>query len=439
MFKNRYRLGVSLITLFLFGLGLPSAFAANGVFVYPNAGGAGWSLQAAGFVPGTNTLMVAGNGGSPCEFVAMSVTSSGTLNTAFGGGIVTTRTSTYEDVCNAAVVQPNGQLIAAGDYYISKTGVVGSLVVRYNTNGTLDKTFNGTGYVETNFSFKSAARAVALQSNGDILVAGQNFNPPNLPIVLQRYTTAGKLDTTFGSGGTLVNALSDTGLGWFTITNMALQSDGSIVVAGYAPGPKMGLIHYILSGTTWERDPNFGSGGIALFTPSGYDSYLSSIAIDVDNSIVATGYSYDASGATWATLARFTANGALDTTMGGNASGGGPGYILTAFGDPTDGADAFSVALQAIPGESDAYIVVSGWATNGNTFVARFDPYGNPDTSFGNVVVGGVRQGYSDLDFPFDGNDFQQSVLIQSDGKIVIAGGSESVRYNFNGTPDTSY
>ena len=55
------------------------------------------------------------------------------------------------------------------------------------------------------------------------------------------------------------------------------------------------------------------------------------------------------------------------------------------------------------------------------------------------MVVGGVRQGYSDLDFPFDGNDFQQSVLIQSDGKIVIAGGSESVRYNFNGTPDTSY
>ena len=89
MMKNYRRLGVGLTTLFVFGLGVPSAFAQ--VFVLPAGGGVGWVDMAAAMDPETSDIMVVGSGiDSMGEFVASSVSYSGTLNKAFGGGLVAT-------------------------------------------------------------------------------------------------------------------------------------------------------------------------------------------------------------------------------------------------------------------------------------------------------------------------------------------------------------
>ena len=147
VFKNCNRLGVSLTTLFAFGLGLPAAFAQ--VVTLPTAGD-GWAVMAAALDPETDDIMVAGTGVSAFgEFVASSVAYSGSVNTNFGGGLVTTQVSKPsipDNWCYACAVQSDGKLLAGG-FYSYATGS-GFALVRYNTDGTLDTKFGTKGIVE---------------------------------------------------------------------------------------------------------------------------------------------------------------------------------------------------------------------------------------------------------------------------------------------------
>ncbi len=420
MFSTRTWLGVGLTTLFVFGMGLPAAFAQ--VFVLPTGGGVGWVDMAAAMDPETDDVMVAGSGiTSMGEFVASSVSYSGTLNKAFGGGLVATDVSGLgaQNWPNACAVDSSGRLLLGGlNTYETGKGrnlVIGNGfgLVRYNTNGTLDKTFNKTGIVQTNFKFNAEIYAIALQSNGDIVAAGGFFTNGS-PIVLARYTSIGALDTTFASGGTVSTALPVQAS---HVYGVELQSDGSIVVGAQffpASGPRsMALIRYTSSG---RLDTSFGSNGIATFTIGGQSTYLNDIIVDEDDNIVVAG---DCGGDL--IVARFTPDGVPDTTFGNG------GYISGSYG-----STACSVALQ-----SNGQIVISGVASNGNLLVARFDPDGELDTSFGPN-----GQGYDDS-LPYSPEEIQHSVLIQSTGQIVIVGWNDTenvvIRYTSAGTPDTTF
>ena len=100
-------------------------------------------------------------------------------------------------------------------------------IVRYNTNGSIDTSFGTRGGVLTNFRSNpnATAFALAIQTNGDIIAAGQAGSS----LALSRYTSAGKLDTTFGSRGTVTTSL---GSNPSAISSLALQNDGKIVAAG---------------------------------------------------------------------------------------------------------------------------------------------------------------------------------------------------------------
>lgn len=191
MSKNQCWLGVGLMTLFAFGLGLPSALAQNGMYVFPPDN---WSVSAAAWDPFTDDIMVVGTGISGFgEFVAASVSSSGTLNTAFGGGVVPTQvssTKTPENWAYACAVQPaDGKLLSGG--FSSYAQGNGFALVRYNTNGKLDTTFNKTGIVTTNFSSNNETiTAMALQGDGKIVVSGQSRNLSHT-MITARYTTSG--------------------------------------------------------------------------------------------------------------------------------------------------------------------------------------------------------------------------------------------------------
>jgi uncharacterized delta-60 repeat protein len=154
----------------------------------------------------------------------------------------------------AVAIQSNGKIIVAGTIPSALMTIVsggltfaslqtGFGVVRYNANGSVDTTFNpgggiGTGGgVITGFgnSFPAgAAFAVAIQSNGEIVVAGQagigNQQFSSSSFVLARYTTTGHLDTAFGSNGTVITTLSQDPLSF--VSALAIQSDGKIVAAG---------------------------------------------------------------------------------------------------------------------------------------------------------------------------------------------------------------
>ena len=427
MIKNCNRLGVGLVALFVLSMGLSSAIAQNGVCILPTAG-AGWGPMAAALDPVTDDIMIAGAGITTwSEFVASSVSYGGTVNKSFGGGLVATNVAGKNAPSNwpyACAVDGSGKFLSAG-FYTTSTGADAFAIVRYNTNGSLDTSFNKTGIVKTSFSFNYAQiRAIALQSDGKIVVAGSGNNGNNL-VIVARYTAAGQLDTTFGSNGTVTTTLPAPN----SVEAIALQtSNGTLarIVVGAifqnASGQQsMALIGYTPSG---KLDTTFGtSGGTETFNVPGENSRLFGIAVDpLDNSIIAVGDSHGSGTPSELTIACFTASGGLDTTFGTG------GYVTESFA--TSGC---AVAL-----DSSGNIVVSGVAANGNLLIARFGETGALDTTFGPN-----NQGYAD-DFDYSPEGVRDSVLIQSDGKIVAVGQDANgvtavVRYNANGSVDTTF
>ena len=113
----------------------------------------------------------------------------------FGGG----------DVASAIDLQADGKIVVAGSAYKNATVKDEFALARYNPNGGLDTSFSGDGWVTTDF-FGGAdyAKAVAVQDDGKIVVAGYAYNGTDYDFALARYTPTGELDTTFSGDGMIV-------------------------------------------------------------------------------------------------------------------------------------------------------------------------------------------------------------------------------------------
>jgi uncharacterized delta-60 repeat protein len=452
VFNNTCRAGVILVTLFMFGLGLRSVLVQNGSGTIRNSSskivtsGTGMVVlskedlrgicSSAALDPVTGNIIVTGFANFPessVNFLAASVLPTGALNTAFGGGIVVTNVSgsnrAGSNSSRACAVQPDGKVLSGGPYEYWANGVAtyGFALVRYNIDGTVDKTFNESGIVTANFNTAAWLISMVLQSDGKIVVTGNSLGDTN-DLITARYTSSGQLDSTFGSGGTVVTTIPNQSANSKAI---ALQSNGSIIVgANLASSVRMALIRYTANG---DLDTSFGGGGIATFgAPGLVESTLRDIVIDpADNSIIAVGDSSDGIRDDL-TIVRFTAGGLLDATFGD-----GSGHIREDF-ESLQGGSAASVALQ-----DDGKIIICGGATPGKLLVARFNTDGTLDQADGTSPGFGPKgKGYAE-DFPHciaTGH----SLLVQSDGRIVVAGvpngtGIGIVRYHPDGTPDRSF
>ncbi len=124
--------------------------------------------------------------------------------------------------------QSDGKIVVAGyafdrpSYYFA--------VARYNANGSLDTTFNGTGKVITDFGNGSnRGYGVALQSDGKTVVAGLAFTGSSTDFALARYNMNGTLDTNFHDTGMVTTDFEAPDDEAYTV---AVQNDGKIVVAG---------------------------------------------------------------------------------------------------------------------------------------------------------------------------------------------------------------
>jgi uncharacterized delta-60 repeat protein len=292
----------------------------------------------------------------------------------------------------------------------------------------LDPTFGSGGKVLTNFVGGSGDRGydMAVQSDGKIIVVGQSDGD----FAVARYNADGSLDTTFGTGGRVT---TDFGTADDGARSVAIQPDGQIVVAGYR-GPMwttsdVALARYNPDGSL---DSSFGVGGKAWADVSGS---VATVALDVamqpDGKIVVAGGYYPGVNGWDFFVARYTDAGALDTGFDTD------GWLKTDFGVGSD--SAYAVAIQ-----SDGKIVAVGQAARtASTYdfgVARYNPDGSLDTSFdGDGKAMTDLGGFSDL---------ASGVAVQPDCRIVAAGASYQlsgasdfglVRYNANGSLDASF
>ncbi len=343
----------------------------------------------------------------------------GSLDTTFDGdGKVTTSIGSSTDRANAAAIQPDGKIVAAGYSRIGSTDDFA--LARYNTDGSLDTTFDGDGKVTTDIGTSTDwAFSVAIQPDGKIAAAGNSFNGSIDDFALVRYNADGSLDTTFGGDGKVTTTIGSSTDRAYAV---AIQPDGRIVAAGYDL-EDFAIARYNPDGSldaTFDGDgkltTNFGSG----------NNFGTSTAVQPDGKIVVAGYS---NGATIDfVLARYNADGSLDTTFDGD------GKVTTAIGISTD--QAYSVAIQP-----DGKIVAAGYSqigSNNDFALARYNPDGSLVATF---------DGDGKLTTNVGGNDYVRSVAIQADGKIVAAGYSQIgsnndfalASYNADGSLDTTF
>ena len=122
----------------------------------------------------------------------------------------------------------------------------------------------------------SLSNAAAVQSNGDVVVAGWSAGKTS-HFTIARYDTDGSLDTTFGSGG-IAGPLP---LG--AANGVGLQSTGKIVVYGISP-PQASLVRLNIDGSL---DTTFGINGV--YSESRIDGFASIVIQPTDDDIVAVG------------------------------------------------------------------------------------------------------------------------------------------------------
>jgi len=223
--------------------------------------------------------------------------------------------------------------------------------------GTLDTTFGKGGVAATTLTTASASNgitpyAVSLQSNGEILVLVNVVDGASTTTDVLRYTTSGVLDTTFGKEGIAVlpTTLSE-------MESMALQSNGQILIAGIFNSSANGSVYGIERlNTNGAADTTFGKDGLAEAVLSGPGPELT-LLIETDGDIVLGGQ-LEPTGRKepfTTSLARFTSSGALDSTFG---SGGI--VNVAAVGGCTALAELSTGEIQVVNGEAIAQFTPSG-------------------------------------------------------------------------------
>ncbi len=349
--------------------------------------------------------------GSDNDFALVRYDTDGSLDSTFSGdGKVTTPVGDDTDYAYSVAIQSDGKIIVAGASYSYKNSDFA--LVRYNTNGSLDMTFDGNGKVITNLGGYDSIYSVAIQRDSKIIAAGHKDNGSNYNFALLRYDTNGSLDTTFDGDGKVITDLGGSN----GARSVAIQSDGKIIVAGYRTDGSysdFALLRYDANGSL---DTTFNGNGIVIKDLGGSDHAMS-VAIQNDGKIIVAGFTDDLSGNSDFALVRCNANGSPDTTFGDD------GIVVTDVDNSRD--IGWSVAIQ-----SNGKIIIVGGIDYGNApnfALVRYNTNGSLDTSFGDdgKAIGDVDNGEA------------CSVAIQNDGKIVAVGESNNdftvVRYL--GTP----
>jgi uncharacterized delta-60 repeat protein len=302
-------------------------------------------------------------------------------------------------------------------------------VARYTTSGSLDTTFGGgKGYVATdvskgNFTFTgkkanpsgdNEGEAVAIDSSGRIVVAGYAWDGAgNRYLAIGRYTSSGALDTTFNSGGKMPGTvvLRPNSNTYCTANGVVIQPDGKIVVLGELgtggnAGDEFAIERFNPNGTL---DTTFGNAG-SLVQLIGNSDNMTGLALDAAGNIVVSGTGgYNGSGGHDFLLARFTPAGVLDTTLNGT------GYVFTSLSGGTGGSIGAKVAINP----SNSKIAVSGTQFEGNTpnemAVVQYNSDGTLDTTFNGT-------GILTYVFPNALNDAANPVAYDMAGRIVLGG-----------------
>ncbi|MDG2307000.1 MAG: hypothetical protein P8R42_20605 [Candidatus Binatia bacterium] len=228
---------------------LDSSFGDGGV-VRPDLDGESGGAFAIAVQDG-GAIVVAGRLGK--DLGALRFGPDGTLDDDFGdGGVVRVDVESGHDIARAIALQPDGRILLAGTS--ARLAGADFVLARLDAEGNLDRTFAQTGVRRTDLGGIESGHAVALLVDGRIIVAGHVLTDEGSDLALAAHLADGTLDRSFGDGGRVRTDLQSRGDGALAL---ALQSDGRLLAAGIrgeGATMEMALVRYR------DGDPECGDG-----------------------------------------------------------------------------------------------------------------------------------------------------------------------------------
>jgi uncharacterized delta-60 repeat protein len=316
------------------------------------------------------------------NFATARLNQNGTLDTTFNtNGFAIAPSGSVSDFGTDAIVQSDNKIILCGQSpNFSNTTFT---VVRYNTNGSLDTSFDGDGISKIQFSpsLNSSARSVKLQTDGKIVVAGVssivNFDTSGFGIA--RLDSNGTPDTSFGNNGTVIIDVS-LGSAHQSIANeLLIQPDGKIVAvgtsnSGFTTSSDFAVVRLNFDGSL---DNSFGNNGKVITPIQGYnDDQAREVILQPDGKLIVGGIGKVANDTDFAII-RYNSNGTLDTIFGNK------GVALSRIPGSFEGVSNLKV-------EADGKIFAAGLAT--------FSGVSNYELTLARYLINGSREADFDGD-----------------------------------------
>ncbi|NDA77260.1 MAG: hypothetical protein EBY07_05555, partial [Actinobacteria bacterium] len=284
---------------------------------------------------------------------------------------------------------------------------------RVNAEGAVDTSWGTSGVLCTNSGTSSGFTRDAVKlSDGSIISVGYGFITTSFNIIVTKTLPNGTPDSTFGTNGTVgLESLSSL----FTSTyanNVAVQSDGKIVVAGAGTSASQQDVLVIRLTASGSLDPTFSGDGIVTVAPSSNDDNAHGVVVLPDGDIVIAGSTYQGAPSMGDLfMARINADGTFDATFDGDGI-----LIRDLFGYSTE--DFYDLIRR-----DDGTLLVGG-TSGGNPVVVAVSPTGSLDTSFNGDGIARVTTlgGYL------------KSITLDADGKIAFGGTGPALSFTINTT-----
>ncbi len=335
----------------------------------------------------------------------------------------------FNGECVAIASQADGKIITGGYHSANNSEKTGSLIERFNVDGSVDESFGDKGRLivtDAEGRHPNGVSDIFVLPNGKI-VCCIYANDKYADIGLIRLNSNGTFDNSFSENGIAIISLGQDA----TIGGMLLQTDGKIIIGGKQEDGAAFLLRYLLDGAI--LDESFGENGIVLNEATGAAiSELNAIALQPDGKIILSGRYFSGS----LVLIRYLPDGKIDLSFDEDKDG--VAGIRLEDGD-VPYSYIYDLAIQP-----DGKIVAAG--TAGSSFshmvVIRFNSDGSVDTAFGD------KPGYSILQME-SGSGKAYDVTVTSDKKIILSGlyylsghtdmGFGAAKYNEDGSLDVSF
>lgn len=311
-----------------------------------------------------------------------------------------------------SALQADGKLVLAGTGNFQST----LELVRLDTLGALDTSFNHTGFLNTavNGTYPWTFNNIRILSTGDIIVAATSSNPGNVRLTSMCFRPNGTLRTTYGVGGKADVGTSVAGI-VMSLTAMDAQADDKVVLAGGGPGGTGMPYKYVLARlkTNGTLDTSFGVNGLVhcpYFPAENRNAPIYAMKVQADGKIVCVAdMTGSTGGADTLALIRYKTNGTLDTAFGTNG--------LVKY------PQKFRPGAVNISATGEIYLM--GTTYSDTFFIKKFNATGGIVSGFGTggTVTVGTLFGSNFID---TGNLFQYygRFALLGDGKMVIGGSS---------------